>query len=176
MTRCLAPDCRMGGVGCDNMTVIVVCLLQGGNYDELCTRCGRRSVAKSSRSLAASTNNNKFSRTVETSEEDGDEWYDCCEDDPATSSNGHEGMATINTTTQEAVEVTQDSEEKVIVDQTVLRSDEVTNDIPVHSATTQYHNDTTDCYSILPYDDDDVAQSTSSSSLADKLSSNSTTV
>jgi len=167
----------MGGVGCDNMTVIVVCLLQGGDYDELCARCGRHSIVRnSSRSLAASTNNNKFSRTLETGEEDGDEWYDCCEDEPPASSNGHEGMATINTTTQEAVKVTQESEEKVIVDQTVLRSDEVTNNISDHGATTQCHNDATDCNSVLPYDDDDVAQSTSSSSLADKLSSNSTTV
>ncbi|RXG71562.1 putative protein phosphatase 2C T23F11.1 [Armadillidium vulgare] len=25
MTRCLAPDCQMGGLGCDNMTVVLVC-------------------------------------------------------------------------------------------------------------------------------------------------------
>jgi protein phosphatase 2C family protein 2/3 len=24
MTRCLAPDSQMGGLGCDNMTVIIV--------------------------------------------------------------------------------------------------------------------------------------------------------
>lgn len=27
MMRCLAPDCQMAGLGCDNMTVIIVCLL-----------------------------------------------------------------------------------------------------------------------------------------------------
>ncbi len=29
MTRCLAPDCQMGGLGCDNMTVVLVCILNG---------------------------------------------------------------------------------------------------------------------------------------------------
>lgn len=46
MTNCLAPDCQMGGLGCDNMTVILVCLLQGGTYDDLAVKCSR--PAKSS--------------------------------------------------------------------------------------------------------------------------------
>ncbi|XP_022257165.1 probable protein phosphatase 2C T23F11.1 isoform X3 [Limulus polyphemus] len=41
MTRCLAPDCQMGGLGCDNMTVILVCLLQSGSYEELAAKCQR---------------------------------------------------------------------------------------------------------------------------------------
>lgn len=41
MTRCLAPDCQMGGLGCDNMTVVLVCLLNGAPYDELARRCAR---------------------------------------------------------------------------------------------------------------------------------------
>jgi len=46
MTRCLAPDCQMGGLGCDNMTVILVCLLHPvdnapGDYASLCQRCSR---------------------------------------------------------------------------------------------------------------------------------------
>ena len=41
MTRCLAPDCQMGGLGCDNMTVVLVCLLNGGSYDELAEKCAR---------------------------------------------------------------------------------------------------------------------------------------
>jgi len=41
MTRCLAPDCQMGGLGCDNMTVVLVCLLQGNSYDDLAARCAR---------------------------------------------------------------------------------------------------------------------------------------
>ena len=32
MTRCLATDCTMGGLGCDNMTVILVCFLHGQPY------------------------------------------------------------------------------------------------------------------------------------------------
>lgn len=39
LTRCLAPDCQMGGLGCDNMTVILVCLLNGRTYEELCEKC-----------------------------------------------------------------------------------------------------------------------------------------
>eukprot|EP00057_Strongylocentrotus_purpuratus_P030552 XP_782003.2 PREDICTED: probable protein phosphatase 2C T23F11.1 [Strongylocentrotus purpuratus] len=41
MTRCLAPDCQMGGLGCDNMTVVLVCLLQGKSYDELNAKCAK---------------------------------------------------------------------------------------------------------------------------------------
>ncbi len=39
MTRCLAPDCQMGGLGCDNMTVILVCFLNGEPYEKLVERC-----------------------------------------------------------------------------------------------------------------------------------------
>lgn len=39
MTRCLAPDCSMGGLGCDNMTVILVCFLHHEPYDRLIDRC-----------------------------------------------------------------------------------------------------------------------------------------
>lgn len=41
MTRCLAPDCQMGGLGCDNMTVVLVCLLQGNSYEDLANKCSR---------------------------------------------------------------------------------------------------------------------------------------
>jgi len=41
MTNCLAPDCQMGGLGCDNMTVVLVCLLLGGSYDDLAVKCSR---------------------------------------------------------------------------------------------------------------------------------------
>jgi len=36
MTRCLAPGCSMGGLGCDNMTVILVCFLNGMGYQDYC--------------------------------------------------------------------------------------------------------------------------------------------
>lgn len=39
MTHCLATDCTMGGLGCDNMTVVLVCLLQGKPYEKLSERC-----------------------------------------------------------------------------------------------------------------------------------------
>ncbi|GLG96107.1 hypothetical protein R5R35_007275 [Gryllus longicercus] len=41
MTRCLAPDCQMGGLGCDNMTVVLICFLHGRPYEELCARCAQ---------------------------------------------------------------------------------------------------------------------------------------
>ena len=35
ITRCLAPDCQMGsGIGCDNMTVILICYLNGSTYEQ----------------------------------------------------------------------------------------------------------------------------------------------
>lgn len=46
MTRCLAPDCQMGGLGCDNMTVVLVCFLHGGTYEELAERCARPGPAQ----------------------------------------------------------------------------------------------------------------------------------
>lgn len=41
MTRCLAPDCQMGGLGCDNMTVVLICFTNGGTYEELAEKCSR---------------------------------------------------------------------------------------------------------------------------------------
>lgn len=41
MTHCLAPDCQMGGLGCDNMTVLLVCFLNGKSYEDLAARCAR---------------------------------------------------------------------------------------------------------------------------------------
>lgn len=41
MTRCLAPDCQMGGLGCDNMTVCLVCFLHGRPYEDLIRRCSQ---------------------------------------------------------------------------------------------------------------------------------------
>lgn len=45
MTRCLAPDCQMGGLGCDNMTVVLICPLHGATYDDAAERCSRPSAA-----------------------------------------------------------------------------------------------------------------------------------
>lgn len=39
MTHCLAPDCQMGGLGGDNMTVVLVCFLHGRSYEDLIAKC-----------------------------------------------------------------------------------------------------------------------------------------
>ena len=40
MMRCLAPDCTMGGLGCDNMTVVLVCCLHNKRtYTDLSDHC-----------------------------------------------------------------------------------------------------------------------------------------
>lgn len=45
LSRCLAPDCQMGGLGCDNMTALLVCLLGSPqepiSYADLGKKCGR---------------------------------------------------------------------------------------------------------------------------------------
>lgn len=49
MNRCLAPDCQMGGLGGDNMTVILVCLLHGKTYEELSARCAEKLLENESK-------------------------------------------------------------------------------------------------------------------------------
>jgi len=39
LDHCLAPDCQMGGLGCDNMTVVLVCFLNENSYEHLAERC-----------------------------------------------------------------------------------------------------------------------------------------
>jgi protein phosphatase 2C family protein 2/3 len=34
MVKCLAPDSELGGIGCDNMTVVIVALLNGRTLEE----------------------------------------------------------------------------------------------------------------------------------------------
>lgn len=41
MMRCLAPDCQMAGLGCDNMTVVIIALLHGDTYEKLQEKCKR---------------------------------------------------------------------------------------------------------------------------------------
>ncbi|KAH9285201.1 putative protein phosphatase 2C T23F11.1 [Echinococcus granulosus] len=41
MMHCLAPNCNPNGLGCDNMTVVIICLLNGGTYEDLKQRCSR---------------------------------------------------------------------------------------------------------------------------------------
>lgn len=35
----------MGGLGCDNMTVILICLLNSQTYEEFCEKCTHSSEA-----------------------------------------------------------------------------------------------------------------------------------
>lgn len=68
MTRCLAPDCQMGGLGCDNMTVVLVCFLNGESYEKLAERCkmsplslneaNNLNKSSSNQNIAASMSNN----------------------------------------------------------------------------------------------------------------------
>ncbi|GMR41889.1 hypothetical protein PMAYCL1PPCAC_12084 [Pristionchus mayeri] len=39
LSRCLAPDCQMGGLGCDNMTAVLVLLTHGQPIEELTKKC-----------------------------------------------------------------------------------------------------------------------------------------
>lgn len=47
MTRCLAPNGQMGGLGCDNMTVVIVCFLGDRTWKELQIQCSKPTVAES---------------------------------------------------------------------------------------------------------------------------------
>jgi len=46
MNRCLSPDCQMGGLGCDNMTCVLVCLLHDQPYQVLIDRCAKTVKAR----------------------------------------------------------------------------------------------------------------------------------
>lgn len=39
MMRCLAPDLQMAGLGCDNMTVLIIGLLHDESYEQLRIKC-----------------------------------------------------------------------------------------------------------------------------------------
>jgi len=49
--RCLAPDCELSGVGCDNMSVVLVCLLQGLSKEEYIERLKRASLSPEAKNL-----------------------------------------------------------------------------------------------------------------------------
>ncbi|CAH1182653.1 unnamed protein product [Phyllotreta striolata] len=44
MMRCLAPDCQMAGLGCDNMTVVLVTFLHEDSYEKLQMKCKQASI------------------------------------------------------------------------------------------------------------------------------------
>ncbi|XP_039264892.2 putative protein phosphatase 2C T23F11.1 [Styela clava] len=39
LTRCLANDCSAGGIGCDNMTVMIIVFKQSGSFEKTCEKC-----------------------------------------------------------------------------------------------------------------------------------------
>ncbi|KAH7731533.1 putative protein phosphatase 2C [Aphelenchoides avenae] len=41
LDKCLAPDCELSGLGCDNMTAILVCLMQGASNEEYLAKLSR---------------------------------------------------------------------------------------------------------------------------------------
>lgn len=57
MSTCLAPDCQMGGLGCDNMTVIVVCFLNGKTYTDYCAQVANTLLPSALSNLSTSTAN-----------------------------------------------------------------------------------------------------------------------
>lgn len=69
MTRCLAPDCQMGGIGGDNMTVIIVCFLHGRPYEDLVNKC-KEQVAEMNRKMEAMFIDNDSSSSPASSSKD----------------------------------------------------------------------------------------------------------
>lgn len=70
MDHCLAPDCRMGGIGCDNMTVVLVCCLHSDSYEHLSTKCmARRMSYGSATNSASSCKNGGVNKVTKSSSE-----------------------------------------------------------------------------------------------------------
>lgn len=63
MTRCLAPGCQMGGLGCDNMTVILICFINGKSYEELAAKCSLPARSKNQTSSPADEAENEEETT-----------------------------------------------------------------------------------------------------------------
>ncbi len=70
MTRCLAPDCQMGGLGCDNMTVVLICFLHGKNYEDLADKCAVPNGLKTNSNALLSPSSSSTSSSVSTDDED----------------------------------------------------------------------------------------------------------
>ena len=56
----------MGGLGCDNMTVILVCFLNGQSYDKLAERCAISSHTIRSRSYSTGSSESSCSTSCST--------------------------------------------------------------------------------------------------------------
>ena len=49
----------MGGLGCDNMTVILVCFLHGKSYEDLAIKCSKNKLDSNSRPIREDFNENE---------------------------------------------------------------------------------------------------------------------
>lgn len=61
MTHCLAPDCQMGGIGGDNMTIVLVCFLHNRTYEDLIAKCASSLANASNASGNTSENSSNTS-------------------------------------------------------------------------------------------------------------------
>ncbi|XP_030380210.1 probable protein phosphatase 2C T23F11.1 [Scaptodrosophila lebanonensis] len=66
MNHCLAPDCQMGGLGGDNMTVVLVCLLHDKPYDDLIARCANSNKSSQNMSYGGSNPDPDVAATTDT--------------------------------------------------------------------------------------------------------------
>ena len=64
MNHCLAPDCQMGGLGGDNMTVVLVCLLNNKPYEELMAKCAVVSSCGGNTTTTTTTITNASNSTI----------------------------------------------------------------------------------------------------------------
>lgn len=64
MTRCLAPDCQMGGLGGDNMTVVLVCFLHKQSYDDLVIRCASQMMDKELNNMSRHSSSSSVSLSI----------------------------------------------------------------------------------------------------------------
>lgn len=81
MNHCLAPDCQMGGLGGDNMTVVLVCFLHNKPYAELVARCASSSTTttmlnNTTTTTTTNTNQKSSSSSTPSSPEDEEEELD----------------------------------------------------------------------------------------------------
>lgn len=65
MTHCLAPDCQMGGLGGDNMTVVLVCFLHNKTYEDLIERCASSISTSNNTNNTNNTNNSNNTNDTE---------------------------------------------------------------------------------------------------------------
>lgn len=84
MTHCLAPDCQMGGIGGDNMTIVLVCFLHNRTYEDLVAKCASSSLANLSSSSPGEHSSNSSSQSPNNSNENLNDSNIAASVDPST--------------------------------------------------------------------------------------------